>query len=126
MRFPQLLICETDGHLASALEPTAKSNRWVLRQPRSIDSAIRLLERSAHAVVVLRVGRDVVRELTLLRRIGWFFPEVPVVVVSDSDDPALIGLTWELGAAYVVSGRGLSQHLAEAISGFMKPPSSLR
>jgi DNA-binding NarL/FixJ family response regulator len=126
MRFAQLLICETDGRLASALEPTAKMNRWVLRQPRSIDSAIRLLERSAHAVVVLRVGRDVVRELTLLKRIGWYFPEVPVVVVTDSDDPALIGLTWELGAAYVFSGRGLSQHLAEAIGGFMKPPASHR
>jgi DNA-binding NarL/FixJ family response regulator len=123
MRFSQLLVCETDGHLASALESTAKSNRWVLRQPRSIESAIRLLERSTQAVVLLKVGRDVVRELALLKRVSWFFPEVPVVAITDSDDPALIGLAWELGAAYVFSGRGLSQNLAEAISGLMKPPS---
>jgi DNA-binding NarL/FixJ family response regulator len=126
MRFSQLLVCETDGRLAGALEPSAKSNRWVLRQPRSIDSSIRLLERSANAVVVLKVGRDVVHELTLLKRIGWFFPDVPVVVVTDSDDPALIGLTWELGAAYVVSGRWSTQHLFEVIAGLMKPPSSFR
>jgi DNA-binding NarL/FixJ family response regulator len=126
MRFSQLLVCETDGRLAAALESTAKGNRWVLRQPRSIDSSIRLLERSAHAVVVLKVGRDVVRELTALKRICWFFPDVPVVAVTDSDDPALVGLTWDLGAAYVLSGRWSSQHLSEAISGLMNPPSRLQ
>ena len=45
---------------------------------------------------------------------------------TDSDDPALIGLTWEPGAAYVLSGRCSSQHLSEAISGLMRPPSSFR
>jgi DNA-binding NarL/FixJ family response regulator len=126
MRFSQLLVCETDGRLAGALESTAKSNRWVLRQPRSIDSSIGVLERSPDAVVVLKVGRDVVRELTLLKRVCWCFPEVPVVAVTDSDDPALIGLTWELGAAYVLSGRWSPQHLSEVISGLMKPPSNVR
>jgi len=119
MRFSQLVVCESDGRLAGALESTAKANRWLLRRPRGVEGCVRFLQRSTRAVVTIKIGRDVVRELSLLERIGWLFPEVPIVAVTDGDDPALIGLTWDLGASYVASGRWSTQELCAVISGLI-------
>ncbi len=70
MRFPQLIIYETDGRLAQMLEGTAGTHRWVLRQ--SLIST--LPSRRPHYVWAsdpegeLRRGR---RESTPSVRDGW-------------------------------------------------------
>ena len=50
-------------------------------------------------VVLLKVGTDLLREMTLLERVTWFFPETAVIVVSDAANPALAGLIWVVRAA---------------------------
>src|SRR5712692_984984 len=104
MRHPQLLVYETDGLLAGLLRPLARAkvNRWALREPRQAEACLRLLRRGGPSVVVLKVGRDLLREFTLLERAYWLFPEAPRIVVGDVDDVALTNLAWDLGATYVL------------------------
>src|SRR5579859_741327 len=99
MRFPQLVIYEVDGRLKEMLRATAEANRWALRSPQTSAACLRLLRGGGPAVVILKIGRDLTkRELSLLERITWQYPEAAPVVVSDLDNPALTGLAWDLGA----------------------------
>ncbi len=101
MRHPQLLVQESDGRLAALLRPLATANAWSLREPRQAEACLRLLERGQPAVVVLKAGRDLEQELTLIDQVRWRYPHVAVVLVGDADHARLAGLAWDLGAAYV-------------------------
>ena len=102
MRHPMLLIVEGDGRLAGQLRPVAEQHRWTLHEPRRPDSCLRLLRRGGPAVLVLKAGRDLERELGLLERAARLFPEVGTVLVGDVDHPALAGLAWDLGVDCVL------------------------
>jgi hypothetical protein len=102
MRYPQVLIYENDGRIAELLRREGKPRHWSLREPRRPESCLRLLRRGGPSVLVLKVGRDLLEELTLLERVSWLYPDTGTVVVGDSDNPALAGLTWDLGAAVVL------------------------
>jgi len=105
MRYPQLLIYERDGRLAEAFRHWREQDRqrkFALREPRSLESCLRLLGRAGPTALVLKVGQDVVRELTLLERVTWSYPDVFAVVVGDTQNPALAELAWDLGAAMVL------------------------
>jgi hypothetical protein len=39
--------------------------------------------------------------LKLLQDINWLFPDATTIVLSDRDNPTLVGLAWELGAWFV-------------------------
>jgi hypothetical protein len=119
MRHPQLLVWESDGRLASCLEATAKSKKWLLRRPRRLDSCLAFLGRSGPAAVALKIGRDLQRELTLLEQVCWFFPETAVVVVCDTDDPGLVGLAWDLGASYVLSAPWTPHELTDIVTSIL-------
>ena len=54
MRFPQLLIYETDGRLARTLEATAGTHRWVLRQPRRVEPCSEFARRNNKGLWLLR------------------------------------------------------------------------
>src|SRR5437660_3947127 len=118
MRHPQLLVYEGDGRLAELLRPTAKEHRWALREPRQLGECLGLL-RNGPGVLVLKVGRDLERELTLLEQVGWLFPETSTVVVGDSDHAALAGLAWDLGAHYVLVSPHSGERLFEIVLGAM-------
>jgi DNA-binding response OmpR family regulator len=102
MHYPQLLIYESDRRLAELLRPEAEQHRWSLREPRGLDACLRLLRVGGPSVLVLKLGKDLLRELTLLERVTWFFPETDAVVVGDTDNPELAGLAWDLGARFVL------------------------
>lgn len=102
MRCPQVLVYETDGLLAHWLRRVGKESDWSVREPRRLESCLRLLRRGHPTVLVLKVGQDLERELTLLERVSWLFPEVATVVVGDAENPVLAGLAWDLGAAFVL------------------------
>jgi len=103
MRHPQLIIWETDGRLAALLRPLAEANRWSFREARRGDECLRLLAAGGGgpAVVVLRVGRDLEDEFLFLEEMGRRRPEASAVVVADADQGRLVGLAWDLEAAYV-------------------------
>src|SRR5438105_2223442 len=102
MRCPQLLVYEGDGRLAAQLRPLAEERRWSLREPRQLAGCLGLLERGGPSVLVLKTGRDLERELTLLERVRLLCPETATVVVGDADHPGLAALAWDLGATCVL------------------------
>jgi hypothetical protein len=105
MRYPLLIVWEADGRLAALLRPLAEANRWSFREARRGDECLRLLAAAGGgpaAVLVLRVGRDLDEEFSALEEMGRRHPAASAVVVADGDQQArLVGLAWDLGAAYV-------------------------
>ena len=101
MRFPQIVVFERDGRLAELLRPTFLRQRWKLREPRRYESCLKLLQATGPSICVLRVGTDVVREMTLLDRVSWLCPEVGTIVVMETEYAAVESLALELGALYV-------------------------
>jgi DNA-binding response OmpR family regulator len=120
MRYPQLVIVGSDQRLKGVLSDLAKQHQWTLREPRSHDAVLRFLRQSSASVVVLKVGLDPKAEMQLLERCGLVFPDVPTVVVSDSDSSALGGLAWDLGAHVVFSPSQPREHLPEIVAGLME------
>jgi hypothetical protein len=122
MRYPQLLVYDGDGRLAALLRPLAEQRRWSLREPRQPGACLRLLGRAGPNLLVLRAGRDLERELTLLDRVSWLHPETATVLVADSDHPRLAGLAWDLGAAYVLMPPLPRDSLPEVVAALMGGP----
>jgi hypothetical protein len=102
MRFPQVLVYENDGRIAELLRRQGKPRHWSLREPRRPEACLRLLRRGGPSVLVLKVGTDLLQELTLLDRVSWLFPDTVTLVVGDAPNPVLEGLAWDLGATLVL------------------------
>jgi hypothetical protein len=73
-------------------------------------------------VFVLKVGRDLLQELTLLDRISWLYPDTATVVIGDSDNPVLVGLIWDLGATVVLFPPLPRYALIDVIDRLLEPP----
>jgi DNA-binding NtrC family response regulator len=119
MRHPQVLVWEGDGHLAAQLRPLVEERRWVLREPRQASAVLRLLRSGGPAVVVIKTGRDLERELSLLERVAWLCPDAAVVLVADSEQARLTGLAWDLGAFYVLTPAQPRDRLTEIVAAFL-------
>src|SRR5438874_3130850 len=100
MRHPQLLVYEKDRRLAELLRELARKRRWALREVRQTEACLRFLRPGGPAVLVLKIGHDLVREFSLLQRVSWLAPDAGRIVVGDTDDPALAGLAWDRGASF--------------------------
>jgi hypothetical protein len=121
VRYPQVLVYETDGRLAALLRPLAEEHKWSLREPRRPDTALRLLGEGGPGVVVLRLSADRLAELALLDRITWLFPNAAAVVVLDGDAAGLSGLAWDLGASFVLGPGQDRDLLPDLVRGLMRP-----
>jgi DNA-binding NarL/FixJ family response regulator len=103
MRFPQIVVFDTGGATARSLDSlVARRSRWLLREPHQAPACLDLIRSGGPSVLVMKLGRNVVRELGFLDEAHAEVPDVPIVVVADSDDSALMSLVLELGASYVV------------------------
>lgn len=120
MRFPQLILVESDGRLAAGLRPLAAERAWLLREPRRIESALRLLDRGDPNLLLIRVGRDLEREFSLLESARQRHPEVAIVLLCDSDHPRLIGLGWDMGATYVLTAEQARDRLLELVDKLLR------
>lgn len=120
VRYPQLLVYEGDGRLAALLRPLASAEGWSLREPGRADTCLRLLGRGGSNLLVLRTGRDLDRELTLLDQVRGRFPDTAVVVVTDADHARLVGLAWDLGAAYVLGQDQAREQLTGLAAGLLR------
>ncbi|MBM4068636.1 MAG: hypothetical protein FJ271_06780 [Planctomycetes bacterium] len=101
MQLAQVLIYEKDGRLAESLRALSESRGIWVRELRQARACLDALARGGIGVLVLKIGRDLERELTLLQQAAWNFPDCRTVVVGDVDHPALADLAWDLGAAFV-------------------------
>jgi hypothetical protein len=124
MHYPQVLVYEGDGRLAEQLRLAGeddKPRKWVLRQPRGLESCLRLLRRAGPSALVLKIGKDLVRELAIVDAVNWSYPETAIIVVGDTDHAVLAGLAWELGASLVLFPPLPREWLGEIVAGFLKP-----
>ena len=125
MRHPQLLVCDREGGLGDALRELARQRRWFFRVRRQPESCLRFLRRGNPGVLVLRLGGDLFgrsleRELKLLDRVAWLFPDTAALVVCAVNHAALIGLAWDLGARYVLLPAQPREGLSEIAAGLMQ------
>ncbi len=123
MRFPQIVVFESDGVLAANLQPLAKETRWLVREPKQVPACLDLLRESGPKVLLLRLGRHLIRELTLLDEASSTNADVPVIVVCDNDDPALLSVAMDLGASYVLMPPLTRHILPELIEKVMRAQS---
>jgi hypothetical protein len=134
MRFPQLLVYETDGRLAAQLRKLARERQWSLREPRQPATCLRLLRRGGPSVLVLKLSaappreppggaappeRAWGRELMLLERVSWHCPDTATVVVGDAENADLAGVAWDLGAACVLFPPWPRDWLPDIVAGLM-------
>jgi hypothetical protein len=120
MRRAQVLVYESDGRLAELLREAAQKHRWWLRELRQVGSVPELLGPGGGTVLVLKVGRDLERELGLLEEVSWRYPETATVVVGDADNPALAELAWDLGARLALFPPLPRAHLPEVVERLME------
>jgi len=101
MRHAQVLAFDVEDRLADLLRELAQANGLWLRPVRHAKTCINLLRQGAD-VLVLRLGKDLEREMTLLDQVSRLFPATRTVAIGNLPNPALAALAWDLGAAYVL------------------------
>lgn len=119
MSHPQVLIHERDGRLAALLRPMIAQRKVSLREIRQLKKCLELIARHGPGVIVLKMGRDLEREFTLLERIIWLHPEMAAVVVTEDSPVGLVALAWDLGASYVLSLAEARERLPEIVVALM-------
>jgi DNA-binding NtrC family response regulator len=119
MRYAQVLVYETDGRLADSLRGWAHDRGVWLREVRQLSACLNLLRRGGAGVLVLKIGRDLGREIALLERVTWLLPETAIIVVCESEHPGLPALAWDLGAHYVFGTPPRIERLPEIIQGLL-------
>lgn len=84
-------------------------------------ACLTLLRRGGPTVLVIKAGRALESEFTLLDRVSWLFPDTAtVLVLGEHSDPArLAPLAWDLGAAYVLDSAQSREVLPEVVAGLM-------
>jgi DNA-binding NtrC family response regulator len=120
MRHPQIVVFETDGLLAHALEPIVRERKWLMREVRQAPACLELLRLGSPSVLVQKLGRNLVRELTFLNEVHFALPDVPIVAVGDAEDATLMALVLELGASNVVQPPQPRHRLMETVESLMK------
>ncbi|HLW68270.1 MAG TPA: hypothetical protein VKS79_23335 [Gemmataceae bacterium] len=113
MRHPQIVVFENDNLLARQLQETATAHAWLLRESRQTPACLKLLRGGGPSVLVLRVGRDLRRELSFLDDVHAQTPDIPIIVVGNAENPALQSLAYELGATFVLFPPSPRQQLGE-------------
>jgi DNA-binding response OmpR family regulator len=121
MRYAQVLVYENDTLLTTMLEEKARQEKWSLRHPRDFAECAVLLRRGGPSVLVLRVGRDLEFELSLLERVANLFPDAGTVIVGEATHAALAGLAWDLGADCVLLLPQPGEMLPEVVAGLLTP-----
>jgi DNA-binding NtrC family response regulator len=102
MHQAQVLVYEADGKLAESLRALSGERGFRLRELRKAEACLSCLRRHGDGVLVLRLGRDLERELSLLERVVQQFPQTAAIVVAETANPSLAALSWDLGAHFAL------------------------
>ena len=122
MRSAQVLVIENDSLLTAMLEGlVVERQRCLLRHPRDLTECLEMLRESGQSVVVLRLGRQVEEEMRLLAEVAYHYPDTGLVVVGEAVQAPLAGLTWDLGADYVLILPQPREMLPEIVGGLLRP-----
>lgn len=102
MQQTQVLSYGIDGVLAERLREQAQAQRFWLRETSQFTACLNLVQASPPSVLILVLGRDLERELALLELVHSALPRTATIAVGETDNPALAGLAWELGATFAL------------------------
>jgi len=122
MRLPQVVVYENPGSpaqqlekltrerdwtLAQLLESMTRERGWLLREARQRPACLRLVREQPLSVLVVKLERKLIDELTLLSRVHTAVPRVPIIVVNEVKLDAeqrgnLTTVAYDLGATCVV------------------------
>ncbi len=100
MHQTQIVTYGVEGVLGKRLQELAQTRRCWLRETNQLAACENLAQTAAPSVFILRLGRDLERELALLERIHAAMPETATIVIGEADNPVLAGLAWDLGATF--------------------------
>ncbi len=101
MRRAELITYGMDDAAAEALQARVRDRGIAVRVTRD-PQACQRLARDGSGVLLLRVGKNLDEEFTLLARAAQMFPHIASVVWGDADHPRLAALAWDLGARAVL------------------------
>jgi hypothetical protein len=119
MRHAQLLAFGVEGRLAEMLRELAESRALWLRELRHAKACLGLLRRVGGDTLILRLGKNLDQELSLLEEVTHLFPKTRTIVVGPTDNQALAGLAWDLGAAYVLFPPQPFESIGDVVLGFL-------
>jgi DNA-binding NtrC family response regulator len=119
MQQAQILVYGAEGRLAALLHETAQAHGLWLRGVQQVAACRNLLRQGGPAVLVMLLGRDLVQELTLVQQMSSVAPDTAIIVIGDSDHPALAALAWDLGAACVLQPPQPLESLPEIVLRFL-------
>jgi hypothetical protein len=126
MRYPHLIVLESDGWVARHLGELAGESRWLVREPGSSDNALSLAREARPGVLVVQFepSDEKPAPFTLIADAHRLCPDVPVVAVSDvklpdADKAAWTATLMDLGARYVLFPPLSRPVLEDVVSGLM-------
>lgn len=126
MRYPQIVIRETDGWVARQLQEAAAEHRWLIREPKSIAETLSLSREPRPTLLVVQVepGSDEPAAFALIADVHRLSPDVPMIVMSDTKMPDADRASWtaalfDLGAAFVLFPPLSKSVLEDAASGLL-------
>ncbi len=102
MQQTQVVTYGIDGVLAERLRELAEKQRFRLRETSQLSACQNLVQSEQPSVLVLVLGRDLESELALLEAVHATLPGTATIVVGESDNSALTGLAWDLGATFAL------------------------
>jgi DNA-binding NarL/FixJ family response regulator len=118
MQQTQVLTYGIDGVVAERLRELAQAQRFRLRETSQLSACLNLAQTSP-SVFVLALGRDLERELALLEQVASTLPGTPTIVVGDTDNPALAGLAWDLGATFALFPPTPGERITEIVASLL-------
>lgn len=117
MQQVQIIAYGLDGRIAALVQQTAQSQGLWLREVRHARACRNLLRQGGPAVLIVMLGRDLVKELTLVHEAAHVSPDTAVIVLGDADQPALAAVAWDLGARCVLQPPQPMELLPEIVMG---------
>ncbi len=103
MQQAQIVTYGIDGVLAERLREFTQARRIWLRETSQHAACRNLVNTTAPPIVIIVLGADLERELTLIERVHESVPETAIIAIVETDNPTLAGLAWDLGAAFVLA-----------------------
>ena len=119
MQRAQLLAFGLEGRLADILRELAREREVWLREVRHIRTCLNLVRQGGAGALVLRLGKNLDREMALLEQVTHLFPTTATIVVGPADNQPLAALAWDLGAAYVLFPPQPVESIREVVLGFL-------
>ena len=126
MRFPQIVIRESEGWVARQLHEAAEEHRWLVREPRTLTETRTLVREPRPTLLVLQVepASEDPAPFALIADVNQRNPDVATIVVSDTKLPDAERVAWtavlfDLGASFVLFPPLSKSVLEDAATGLL-------